>query len=225
MNIKRIVRDLLILVIFCGGFFLLTKAVNLFGSEENTAATVSEYSYDRVQGDFFFTKRRYLSAAEHYQKLVVADPDNGHAWYHLAMCYENIRYRFRFESWRKKLAIKDRPNATLDPRVPGWEKTAAEYGDRAIEPFKKCLDFHRYRDIARLNLAEIYAAKGDNDMAFKYLNNAFDDGYFTKEGLANIFEFASLRGNAEFQQLNRRDQHNRRMLYSQNNSVKADVGQ
>ncbi len=212
---KRIFRDLFILLVFCGGFFLLIQAVNLFGSD-NLPQAPSEHSYNRQQADSFMTRKQYGRAAEFYKQMTIDDPDNGQAWYALANCSLQRRRELR------RYAYQNSPNESTNPRVAGARKRAAEYADRAIEPLKKSIDFARYRNLARILLAEIYASKGEDDTAIKFIRDAMDDGYFTKAGLGMNYDFQTLRGSDEFDSLIGRENLNRRR-YRQGNSDGSDV--
>ena len=80
MKFTRLIRDLGILVLFCIGFFLVTRAINLLGEERQETVQV-EFSEARRMADRQITRKDFQSAIGFLTKLTDEDEFNSHAWF------------------------------------------------------------------------------------------------------------------------------------------------
>ena len=149
MSIKKIVRDLLILVVFCGLFYGLTKGIDFVGENPVAQTEVSEFSPARIAADDAVSRGRWEDAIVELEKLIEDDPYNGHAWYTLGEQHASLVYHYRRN--HRKAMNSGRSQERLDMYVELIEKHTAP----AIEAFERAMDFARFRNLSRINLARV----------------------------------------------------------------------
>ena len=177
---KRTLRDIIIMVIFCAAFYGITSAVNLMGKEQSPVDESSEYSPERQLADEALSKRSYLKAAKQFEKLIEADPHNGHAWFLQAESYNSARITYL----RRVADARIRPYRTA--RIGEWQEEAVKYGKLAIPAYEKAVDFRRFRERSNVRLAAIYSSMGETETALKHLSTAVDQGYASRLSLIHI---------------------------------------
>ena len=210
---KRTIRDIGILLIFCVAFYGMTSAINLIGKEPETVDASSEYSPDRQLADEFLTKRSYLQAAKEFKKLVESDPHNGHAWFLLADSYNRIRISFL----RRIADARIRPYSNAK-RMEDWEKEAMKYSRLAVPAYEKSVDFRRYRLRSNIQLAGIFASLGEAEPAIEHLSTAMNQGYVSRRGINNDWQFRNLIDNPDFEELVAKELRRRNNSNRRNNS-------
>ncbi len=157
MNHKRLIRDFGILGLFCVGFFLVTRAINLLG-EENLEPVQVEFSETRRMADRQFTRKDYRSAIRFLSKLTNEDEFNSHAWYKLGDCYASLYD----QSKRPSLADPT-------PYSEDNQKKQKELADKAIAAYSHVIDYPRYRSPAMIRIAAIHTLERNNDAALDIL--------------------------------------------------------
>jgi len=167
MKLNHVLRDIIILILFCGGFYLLTQTVNMLGGNTSIMAATSEFSKARRDADYYLERKENELAIPHLVKLTEQDPNNSHAWFHLARC------NFSLFKQRRKLTI----NNTFEPESN--EEKGKAYANQAIKAYKKVLDYPRYRRFAKKDLSIIYAQLDERELALKYLREAVEERAFS----------------------------------------------
>lgn len=178
---KKFLRDLIIIGLLFGGFYLLVMTADLLSNEPPPSR--SDFSDARVRADDAMGRRDYRDAIPYLQELIEKDPYNSYAIAKLAECAHVARQ---------------------DYRARGGEANAeqiARYTELAIEAYTAALDFPRYANGARFQLAVIRAQDGDGDEALALLRDAFEDGYYSRGGIDRYQAFEELRGLEEFRSL------------------------
>jgi tetratricopeptide (TPR) repeat protein len=195
---NRFFSNSLVLALFCAGFYLLTAGINWLSSDESGQRT-PELSFDRRMADEFWRKRQWSKAAGHFANLTVQDPYNGSAWSLLGDCYGNMRFEY-IRMIYQELEKKSVPDMA---KVADCKQSAETLGNKAIPAYEHALDFPRFRNQARFNLARIYAFKGDHERALQYLSEAIEDDFVCegRNGLDGIYELSSMKELEQFQEL------------------------
>lgn len=205
----RVGRDVGILIGFCLAFYLLTVLVNWVGGATDEPEP-DEYSHDRRMADYFVAKRDWQNATIHFQHLTEEDPFNGHAWFNLG-----YSYRVQMFSIMRRIQREERRSEPDQQEIERCREEIRPIAEKAIPALEKALDFPRYRNLARFHLARTYAFLGNSEMAIKYLNDAFEDGfvYSDRYGLTGVYEFQSIRDLPEFEAFVQRNRNARRQGY------------
>ncbi len=126
----------------------------------------------------YLLARQYDAAIELYRKLVESAPGNAHFRFLLGASYvAKGMYMEGIAELEKAVALDNAPE-----RWDRYPMLAYAYGvaGRRVEALKilqeqKRLAKQRY--IANYNFAIVYTGLGELDLAFEYLNKAYDDGY------------------------------------------------
>ncbi len=160
---KKILRNVTILVCFLialGGMIQFGKWLL------NRKADVDDFDATVVALE---TGQEYMEtgnpdlAIEQFDRVIKDDRYNGYAAYARAVAHRQLYYR-----------LAKRPNS--DPKL---QQQAA---DKAVEAFKKCLDFPRFRNRALHSMSRVYARQKDRDRAVEYIERAINDGYVSENG-------------------------------------------
>ncbi len=182
MKLRRFLRDVAVLISFCGAFYLLITFVNRL--DGGTPDDVTDFSVAREQADSFAKDQDWNSAADKYRKLTEQDPYNGYAWERYASCYYSLRFG----------AVKD-----LEELEQAGEKDSAKlddarsritkYGDKSYEILIKLREFARFRGFALLRMAVISTYREDYELALELLQGFVDGGNNTQLGLSEYSQF------------------------------------
>ena len=157
MKFTRLIRDLGILVLFCIGFFLVTRAINLLGEERQETVQV-EFSEARRMADRQITRKDFQSAIGFLTKLTDEDEFNSHAWFRLGNCYTSLYER------SKKPSLAD-PTPYSEESRSRQKQLAAQ----AIAAYMHIVDYPRYRIPAIQRAAAVHILEEDNDAALDVL--------------------------------------------------------
>ncbi|MEM7454597.1 MAG: hypothetical protein AAF456_09635 [Planctomycetota bacterium] len=193
MNIRKLIRDLLILVVFCGAFYGLTRGIDLMGDQPAVQAEVTEYSAARIAADDAVSRGRWEDAIVELDKLIVDDPFNGHAWYTLGEQHAALVYHYR----RNYRTAVNRGRS--QDRLDMYLELIEEHTGPAIAAFERAMDFARFRNLSRVNLAHLYNVEDRDDEAIAMLRAAMEEGFSVNGGLRR--NFFSLRSHPEFEEL------------------------
>ena len=136
-------------------------------------------------GTVFYAKKEYGRAVRQYTKALKLSPESASIYSNLGTAYfARKKFKEAFESYQEALR--------LDPEVFEHRNS---YGvmlqERSVEDRAK---FHFY-------LAKIYAKSGMTERALIYVRKALEEGFKERNKFVEDPEFASLKDNAEFQQL------------------------
>ena len=199
MKLKRLLRDGGVLIGFGLAFYLLTLLVRFFGSPDIDSVS-SEISFDRRQAELKYSQKDWETAVVHFAELVKDDPFNGHAWYFLGFSYDSQQLPLYTQVNRELRRTNPDKN-----RIAGWNAELYRIMQQAIPPFKRAIEFPRYRNKARFHLARMHAYHGDQQQAFLFLRDALEDGFHSnyRSGIrdSGIFEFSAIRDSKEFNEL------------------------
>lgn len=182
MKLRPIVRDVTVLVAFCGAFYLLITFVNRLDGE--TSKEASDFSAAREQADSAAEDKDWDSAADEYRKLTTQDPFNGYAWDRYASSY----YTMRFAAL-KELEDLELAGEQDDAKLEAVRQRIVSNGDRSRELLLKVREFARFRGGALLRLAVIATYRDDYDKALDLLQEFVDTGHNTRLGLDEYSQF------------------------------------
>jgi tetratricopeptide (TPR) repeat protein len=162
MKYKRYFRDAGILALFCIGFFLITKSIDLLGEDKQEPVQV-EFSEARRMADRNVNRRDFTAAVRFLTELTEEDEFNSHAWSRLGDCYANL-----YEQ-SKRPSLADPTPYSEDSRLK-----QKELADKAIAAYEHVIDFPRYRINAIQRIAVLHILEGNNDAALDILESAVE---------------------------------------------------
>lgn len=183
MKIKRVLRDLLVLVAFCGSFLLFIYLVG--GLDGNGDDDSVDFSQNRVVADTAVEKKDWETALANLKAIIDRDPYDGRAQFE----YARIYYRLRGVALVKlsEFAISEVRNR----EYRAVEEELKINSQRATEELLKAKDHARYRGRALLWLAVIACDDGDFEAALKYLEEFVDAGNYTPDRLNRYRAFGT----------------------------------
>lgn len=199
---NRIVRDVLILIAFCGSFYMLTRFA---GSQENSIGGRSNFSAARLRADESARDGNWESAITNYDKLLEEDPTNTLAMYRRgAVNLNRVTRIVRDLGKRRRTAKKEQDDDLVDQ----IESEISMLTDDAIAHEKKLLQSPRYRTAATRHLMVLYCFAGDKTSALDLLEECFSDDMLVKQANQNLLlldpRLEILRDEPRFQNLCRR---------------------
>lgn len=172
MNYKRLFRDCLILLFFCGTFYASTYFTD--DAEAVVEQTESEQNYStvRMEAEQSVQLRHWDDAVDRLKKMIEADPYNGYAWDQLAVSYLSLRR----EAKRELEGESGGPLPMSDQQISEINQRIQKYEDLSIETLEKTREFLRYRLRATINLAVLYAERDDLERAMERLEEYVTEG-------------------------------------------------
>ncbi len=195
----KIVRDLAILIAFCGAFFLLVIFVR---GTSTKASTASNFSNDRIQGDRMMSEGNWEKAIVHFVRLIEKDKYNAFAFKNLGDAEISDLYEQASEYFEKS-----RNKVYSDEEADSGRDRLLQHAARCIEIQKRLLKFDRYRGEALRDLAAISCFIGQRDQAMDYLYEYIDVGKFTGLPMWGDPKLGSLRERQDFCELTYREGH------------------
>lgn len=162
MKYRRVIRDLGILSLFCIGFFLVTRVINLLG-EEHVEPVQVEFSEARRMADREINSKNYNAAIRFLTQLTQEDEFNSHAWYRMGWCYLAL-----YEQ-SKKPSLADPTPYSRESRLK-----QREFAEKSVAAFTHVIDYPRYRSTAMLQIAAFHVLEGQPDAAFDMLNRVVE---------------------------------------------------
>lgn len=176
MNTKRIVRDVLVLLGFCGAFLVL---VLLFGTlDASDADDMVDFSASRLKADQSKQKKDWESAKTSLKTLIDRDPFDGRAQFE----YASTLYKQR-SILVDELDELAEEGDTESAAVMKLRADLAKYNDASILELSKAKEFARYRGRSLVFLAVVEVERGEFDNALEYLKLFVDAGNYTYDGL------------------------------------------
>ena len=154
---KRFLRDVLILVLFCSAFYFLTLFAGGGDIDFNQS---SNFSKDRKTADAHYEDNDWKTAVVHYDKLLEDDPFNELAYVKRAKADLALTNRLYRQYQRDEKALKNEPERLKQEKV---ELDAAVA--RSVELLSQLVEMPRYRIIAFRELISLYCVQGDLKMA------------------------------------------------------------
>lgn len=189
----KIVRDLTILIAFCGAFYLLVVFVR---GDSPGPETTSNFSIDRLEGDRMMKIGNWEQAIEHFSRLVKKDKYNGLAQANL--CLANIEVLFeQGEAFEKAKRSNTYSQTQMDTQ---W-KSLQQRAEQCIESQKGLAQFDYYRGTVSRNLAQLHCFLGNEDKAIQYARRYVKGGLHHGGPLSSDRKLRPLRNRPDFQQL------------------------
>jgi len=189
----KIVRDLSILIAFCGAFYLL---IILVRGETTNASTSSNFSFDRLEGDRSFMEKDWEQAILHFQKLVEKDKYNALAQAKLT----DAKMKNLYEDCVQYMKLKKQGKLSQEEQKAS-RSDLRETASHCIEVQYDLIRFDNYRSRALRNLACLYTFIGKRDEAIKFLTQYVEGGSYIEGSIAFDAKLAPLREREDFQQL------------------------
>jgi len=189
----KIARDLAILVAFCGAFYLLIIFVR---GETTKAATSSNFSIDRLEGDRMIQELDWDQAIVHFTRLVEKDKYNGLAQANLS--YAEIEKLF---DARNEFAEKAKSSSYSKKETQVIREELLGDAQRCIEIQDKLMRFPRYYSTGLRNLAALNCFLGKHDNAMNLLYEYMDEKNPTNLSIWSDPKLDPLRSREDFQQL------------------------
>jgi len=158
---SRLIRDVLILVMFCGAFYMLTMFV---GADDKFSAERSNFSRDRLLADEYFDNEQWEEAIEHYDQLLLEDPFNELAIVRKARADLKVtQQRLRELKERKSSAsgnqgLVERIDSEMDQTVSA-----------SVALQEEILDSHHYRILGLRNIVILHCLADDKPAAIDAL--------------------------------------------------------
>lgn len=126
-----------------------------------------------ARGRLFYFSRQYDKAIEHFQKIIAVEPEAGSAYWSLGQVYQQKQmYAEAVEAWLKSMRLEQAPPENIEDLRESF-RTSGRQG-----LYRKALDITEARAksgyVAPLTFADIYVRLGDKEMAFAWLEKAFD---------------------------------------------------
>lgn len=182
MKLRRFLRDVTVLVAFCGAFYLLITFVNRLDGK--SAKEASDFSVAREEADALSQQEDWTAAAEEYRKLTEQDPYNGYAWERYASSF----YTMRFAALKELEAME--VSGESDPvKLEEVRRRITENGDKSYEILLNVREFARFRGGALLRMAVIDAYRENYDHALELLQEFVDNDHNTQLGLDKYSQF------------------------------------
>lgn len=158
---KRLVRDVLILIAFCSAFYMLTLFV---GREDKFSRDRSNFSRERILADESVSNRDWESAIAHYDKLLEEDPFN-----ELAMV-RRARADLKLTEGRVKNLRQRKASAGEDQqRLKQIDSEIAKFVAESIASQEQLLLSSRFRDSAIRNEVILHCIGGNIPEAIEAL--------------------------------------------------------
>lgn len=220
MKSKRIIRDLLVLMGFCGAFLILLLAFGtLDGSDSDD---VIDFSEQRLRADRSKQRKDWEAAKVNLVQLIERDPYDGRA-----------QFEYATTLYKQRSALADKLQDFEDIGQEGASEAQAiaveldEFNRRSIAELTKAKEFARYRGRSLLFLSVVEAERGNWEQALDHLDEFVEGGNFTFDGLdyqakvfgeggesmtdpgAKITEATKLHRFGRFWDIVRREQSNR----------------
>ena len=181
MTVKRVVRDLIVLLIFCGTFYVSTLVVGHF--EEKEKPQPNNFSASRIEGDECVRVANWEDAVPIFKKLTEEDPFNGYAQFRLSSSY-----RFIWQGIVQKINKEKESGNSAEQTLKDLEQQRQFFEKLALESNEKTSEFLRYRGPALYQLAMIYASRNEFEKALTLLDEFVNDGNWVYNGITNIEE-------------------------------------
>ncbi|MEL7496019.1 MAG: hypothetical protein AAFN77_00310 [Planctomycetota bacterium] len=181
---KRIARDVLVLLGFCGAFFLFISIVNNLESSETDDP--NDFSVHRVRADEFKKQKDWDAAKEHLKSLIARDPFDGRA-----------QFEYAATLYKQRSILIDEYDDLVDlnrhESDEGTEllKKIEDYNNLSTNELIKAKAFARYRGRALLFLAVVQAEREDWEQTLNFLEEFVDSGNYTYDGLREARVFGS----------------------------------
>ena len=191
---RRLLSNIVILLLFASGFFGFTFAVNWFAQAESRPE--HEFSFERRTADNHLTKSNWEDAARYYKQLCQSDPDNGGARFSYAWSLSQRQQPY-LNQIRRELRSRD-------PDLAVAEEAAAEanrFSAEAIKAWEEVLEFANFRDNARFRLSLLHALAGNKQQAMDYLVLAQRSGYRPRYSITEYAQYWQLLSDPDFQKL------------------------
>ena len=207
----RIIRDVSLVVVFCGGFLALIWFANSLQNASHEE-TNSEFSQFRVEADDAIQKRNLDLSLQNLRSMVAKDPYDGRAQYRLAatLFSKTIEVQTEIANSRSReaSASTEEKNTANQSPLPGLQKTAAasqdssltsstakgdlrSLVDQAIIEYQLAEKHVRYRLRSQFQLALLWSIKGDDKAALDSLEKFVAAGGVTRSGLDQIPQFGT----------------------------------
>ena len=186
MKFGRIFRDLLILALVAGVFYLVVQAASVFRRTEPTKS--SFYSEARRMADQLFNDKKYREAIPYLDQLIEEDPFNSYALNRKAACSAAV-----FQT-----LVRSNPDAR---EVEG-------FATESLRAFEALLDYPRYANTARFRMAVIYAIQNEDEKALEVLTAAVNDGFYSRRGLESYQPFEKFLNDGRFREIARQERWN-----------------
>jgi tetratricopeptide (TPR) repeat protein len=200
----RVIRDLSVLGVLCGCFYLLTLAFSEADADDD-ATSVSSIAKIRKVVNQDIGRRDWESAFNRYDELIELDPYFGLAYKSRADCMNQLRLQCLNQ------VDRIRQSGIPDPeRKQELTAQEQELADQAIVAYEATLDFARYRGESLEWLARLYSMKsrfeGPDQKEYRrksieYLKSMVDQAFCTRRGIAVISDFEYIKDEPEFENL------------------------
>jgi TolB-like protein/DNA-binding winged helix-turn-helix (wHTH) protein/Flp pilus assembly protein TadD len=145
---------------------------------------------------------RYQEAIQQLQKSLEIDPDNQVSWGYLGLAHENLRqYDQALEDFRKA----QRLSGEFAPYAPDIAQILAIKGkqDQARRILLKLITYRTQHELSAYAFVYVYAALGEKDTAFQWLDQSIEERSITAAELNNDRRLDSLRTDARFDHIRR----------------------
>lgn len=196
MQISKLLRDLLALIIVAIGALAIWQIVHLMGSKGAALDESSSFSNTRKEADQAYRDSNWPVAVEKYQMLVEEDPFNGDAWFRIGA--SSI---FWLERLKNPATSDNETQETAQEPITVNREESEKLVETALGAFTKARDFAFFRNESRLQIALIHVRQGETDRALKELREAVDDGFHTRSTLARNPLLFELKDNEAFQEI------------------------
>lgn len=174
MKSKRILRDIGVLLGFCGAFYLFIVIV---GKLDPAEGSDTDFSATRKRADVALKRRDWPSASLDYRKLTDIDPYNGPAWFKCANSF--MSHRNGLLGKIRQLKLED----GSDVEIVELRRQVDEVGEKAYEVYLKSKEFARFRADSLFMLAALDAYKGRYEEALDNLELFVEKGHYSDRGL------------------------------------------
>ena len=192
-SMSKTIRDIAILIAFCSAFLLLIFFVR---GESTKAATSSNFSMDRLEGDRTLKEKNWEQAIVHFTRLVEKDKYNGLAQMSLSKAAISKLYDEGLAFAKKVKAGKYTDDEEKD--------IAVKLRDQAVECMEiqnRLIRFERYRPEAYHNLAALHCFIGDDDEAMKALQTYVGSNSYNGGNIRFDQRLSSLWEREDFQKM------------------------
>ena len=200
MNPSRL-RDFAVLCI--GGLivFGVVTFVTYYAKGDDEVDS-SNHSPARRLADMSLKREDWENVKTGNQRLIELDPFNGHAWFNKG----NAEFQQMLIKRRRYLRTMNRGNKT-EEELEKLKEDFLSTAKVALDTFKGCLDFARYRNRSRAQLAYIYICLDNSELALNNLEDAVNDGYYNKR--YGLQAFQSLESSPRFEYIKEKESENR----------------
>ena len=175
MKFKRLLRDVLVLVAFCGCFLLFIKMVGGLDGDDDKDAV--DFSRNRVIADAAVDQKEWNTALSNLELLIERDPFDGRAQFE----YARIYYRLRGMALVRMSEFNSTERG--NEAYQALEQELELQSRRATEELLKAKEHARYRGRSLLWLAVIACEDEDFETALDYLEEFVDAGNYTPDRL------------------------------------------